>query len=74
MLKRNNTLRRILSLLKANKILVALSLASAIIIVALSLYIPILIGDAIDNIIAANNVNFKEIVRIITIVAVCIGA
>lgn len=74
MLKRNNTLRRILSLLKANKILVALSLISAIIIVALSLYIPILIGDAIDNIIAANNVNFKKIVRIITIVAVCICA
>lgn len=73
MFYKNNTLKRILSLLKVNKFLVLLSLVSAFIVVALSLYVPILIGDAIDNIVSVNNVNFNEIAKTIIAVAVCVG-
>ena len=72
MSENKNTLQRILSLLKQNKILVALSLVFSLIIIALSLYIPILIGDAIDKIIGEGNVDFKSISSIILLVAVSI--
>ncbi len=67
---KSSVLIRILSLLKNQKLLVFLSLLSAVVIVALSLYIPILVGDAIDNIIGINNVNFEKIASIIIIIAI----
>lgn len=42
-----------------------LALLSAIISVSLTLYIPVLIGNAIDNIIDAGKVNFDEVLKIL---------
>ncbi len=59
------TLLKILSVLGKRKILLIFSLILALINVALLLYVPILIGDAIDCIISKGNVDFIKINRII---------
>ena len=50
-----HTLKRILSYTKKQFILLILSLLATIANVGLTLYIPILIGDAIDNLIGDEN-------------------
>ena len=45
----------------------------ALISVALTLYLPILIGDAIDLIVGPGQVDFPGIARLVGIMAVCIG-
>ena len=47
----------------------AIALLSAVISVSLTLYIPVLTGRAIDNIIDAGNVNFKNILQILIYIA-----
>lgn len=47
----------------------AVALLSAVISVSLTLYIPVLTGRAIDNIIDAGNVNFKNILQILIYIA-----
>ncbi len=47
----------------------AIALFSAVISVSLTLYIPVLTGRAIDNIIDAGNVNFKNILQILIYIA-----
>ena len=60
-----HTLKRILSYTKKQFILLILSLLATIANVGLTLYIPILIGDAIDNLIGEGLVNFEIILPII---------
>lgn len=50
-MKQRDTLKKVLSYLKHYKWLMALSVVIAAIVVALTLYVPILIGNAIDQII-----------------------
>lgn len=47
-----------------------LALLSAVISVSLSLYIPVLTGQAVDNIIDAGKVNFENILQILIYIAV----
>lgn len=49
------------------------SLLLALLSVAMSLYIPILVGQAIDCIIDAGTVNFEKMGKILTGVAICAG-
>ncbi len=49
------------------------ALLSALISVLLTLYIPVLIGEAIDNIVDAGNVNFENIARILIYILVGIA-
>lgn len=56
-MKQRDTLKKVLSYLKQYRWLIALSIMFAAVIVALTLYVPILIGDAID-LIVEGGVNF----------------
>lgn len=60
-MKARGTLRRVLGLLKRYRALVAATLLLAAAYVAASLYVPILVGDAIDCIIAPGKVDFAAV-------------
>ncbi len=64
------TIKKVLGYLKAYKFLFALSLILAAAVVAGTLYIPILVGDAIDLAIDAGRVDFDGIFKIL--VKICI--
>lgn len=59
------TLKRVFGYLRGYRLLLLLSLLCAAISVALSLYVPILVGDAIDLSIGAGNVNYTDIMQIL---------
>ena len=56
-----STIKKVLGAIKKYRLLLLLSIILATITVALSLYIPIIIGNAIDLIIDKGNVNFDSI-------------
>lgn len=60
-----NTLKRILSCIAQYKWWVTLSLVLALITVSLTLYIPILTGQAVDCILSPGHVNYPRLTRII---------
>ncbi len=68
------TMRRVLSYLKGYRLFLLLSLLFAALSVALTLYLPVLLGDAIDCIVGPDAVDFAEIGRIFIQAAVIIGA
>ena len=67
---KKSVVRRVLKYIKPYKGLLALAILSAIISVSLTLYIPVLTGTAIDNIIDKGNVNFENVLQIIIYIAV----
>lgn len=67
------TFKKIAEMLGKQKIIFFISLFLAVINVALTLYIPILIGDAIDCIIGKGNVEFNKITDIIIKIIIAIG-
>lgn len=67
------TLKRLMKYLKHYWFFLIVSLLMALISVALTLYLPILIGDAIDLIVGPGQVDFPEIARLVGSMAVCIG-
>lgn len=67
---KKSVVRRVLKYIKPYKGLLALAIFSAIISVSLTLYIPVLTGNAIDNIIDKGNVNFENVLQIIIYIAV----
>ena len=56
-----STVKKVLSAIKKYRLLLAFSIILATITVALSLYIPIIVGNAIDLIIDTGNVDFASI-------------
>ena len=67
------TFKKIAEMLGKQKIIFIISLLLAVINVALTLYIPILIGKAIDCIVSKGNVDFDRITDIIIKIIVAIG-
>ena len=67
---KKSVVSRVLKYIKPYKGLLALAILSAIISVSLTLYIPVLTGNAIDNIIDKGNVNFENVLQIIIYIAV----
>ena len=65
-----NTIKKVLGYLKIYKILFAISLILALAVVAGTLYIPILVGNAIDLAIEAGRVDFDGIKGILLQIAV----
>lgn len=59
------TAKKVLLYIKKYRLSVIASLFFAFIVVVLTLYIPILVGEAIDYIVAPGQVNFKEILTIL---------
>lgn len=68
------TVKKIFSYIKDYKLLILASLLMGAVSVALSLYIPLLVGDAIDCIIAKGQVDFKEITSILITAAISVAA
>lgn len=71
-MKKSSTLYRLLSYTKPYKIYLISAIISAIISISLTLYGPILIGNAIDLIIGPDNVHYTKILKILTILAITI--
>ncbi len=66
-------IKKVLRRIKKYWFFLVLSVLMAIITVASTLYVPILIGKAIDYIVGANNVDFENIKSILFTIAVFIG-
>lgn len=58
---KKTTLKQVLLLIKPHMFFVVLSFLLAILTVVLTLYVPVLTGEAIDHIIAAGNVDFANL-------------
>ncbi len=67
------TLKRVIAYIDKYKYLLFLSMILALVSVALTLYAPILVGEAIDNIISKDNVDFETIIIILIKLAVVIA-
>ena len=65
-------MRRVLQYIGPHVSLVVLSLALCLISVALTLYVPILVGRAVDCIVGPNAVDFAALTPILMTIAVCI--
>ncbi len=73
-MKSDNSKRffQIMKYLKNYRLLTAASIILAAVTVALTLYVPIVIGETIDNIVSAHNVNFAAIAALLMRVAVVV--
>ena len=73
-LKKNvSTFFKVLKYLKKYQILFAISLILTAAVVGLTLYVPILIGQAIDLAIGKDNVDLTQIFYKLTVIAICIA-
>ena len=70
---RKDTMKQMFQYVKKHSLFVILSVLFAAVSVALTLYVPILIGDAVDLIVAPGKVAFDEILHILLVIGVCIG-
>ena len=70
---RKDTMKQMFQYIKKHSLFVVLSILFAAVSVALTLYVPILIGDAVDYIVAPGQVEFEEILSILLKIGVCIG-
>ncbi len=70
---KKGTFKKIALMLGKQKIIFILSLLLAVINVALTLFIPVLIGNAIDCIVSKGNVDFDKITDIIIKIIISIG-
>ena len=70
---RRATLRRVLRYLRHYLPLLILSLLLAAVTVALTLYVPILTGEAVDRIVGPGEVEFAGVARIALTIGICVG-
>lgn len=68
-----STIKKLLTRLKKYKIYIIFSLIFALLTVILTLYLPIIIGNAIDCIVAEGNVDFEKIISIFIKVGIVVG-
>ncbi len=73
-MNRKQTLRTVFSYLRRYWGYFAASLVLALLTVALTLYVPILVGQAVDEIVGVENVNYPEIFRIIFLILLSVSA
>ncbi len=73
-MKKSKTLSRVLSYIGKYKYLLPISILMALISVALTLYVPILIGDAIDLAVGRGNVDIEGIIKLLTLAGILIVA
>ena len=70
---RRNTLRRVLRYLRPQRGFILLNLFCSLFSVALTLYVPILIGQAVDGMVGPGLVSFSLLARILFQIALCAG-
>ena len=73
-MSRRAVLKRVLRYIRPHLLKLAASLLLALVIVALTLYVPILVGRAIDCIVGAGQVDFASLRQILATIAGCIVA
>ena len=73
-MNRRSTLKKVLKRIEKYRLLVSLSLLMAAATVVLTLYLPILTGDAVDGIIAKGLVNFTGLFKILKTMLIVILA
>lgn len=71
--KSAKTLRRILTYIREYRLWVAFSLTMAVATVALTLYVPILTGQAVDRIVEQGNVDFGGLLRILRVILIAVA-
>lgn len=71
--KKDGTLKKIFCYIKKYNLFLILSLVFAAISVALTLYVPILVGHAIDCIVGPNDVDFDRIISLFLQIIVAVG-
>ncbi len=71
-MKNKSTVSKILARIKPYTGYLVIALISAVISVSLTLYIPVLIGQAIDNIIDKGDVNFENVIQILIYIGISI--
>ncbi len=67
------TMKKVLKYISRHGFFIVLSIILAVIVVALTLYAPILIGDAIDFIVGKDSVDFSAVAEKLIVTAVIIG-
>ena len=72
-MNKKSTLKKVLKRIKKYGWLVALSLIMAVATVLLTLYLPILTGEAVDGIIAKGLVNFNGLLKILKMMVIVLG-
>ena len=72
-MKKSSSVIKVLKKIKPYTGYLIIALLSAVISVSLTLYIPVLTGQAIDNIIDKGNVNFENILEILLYIAIGIA-
>ena len=72
-MKNKSAVSKVLKKIKPYTGYLILAILSAVISVSLTLYIPVLTGNAIDNIIDKGNVNFENIIRILIYIGIGIA-
>lgn len=72
-MNKKHTLKRVFAYLRPYTILIILSLMLAVVTVALTLYIPILTGSAVDQIVDAGRVEFAALYPILMQIAMAAG-
>lgn len=73
-MKRKSTLKRVLCYIEGYRLYLLASILLAVLTVALTLYAPILTGDAIDFMIGKGAVDFAALLKLLTKLGVIIGA
>ena len=63
-MKQRSSVKKVLKYLKPYRFLLILAVLFAIVSVSLTLYIPVLVGNAIDHIIGKGNVGFEDVAKI----------
>ena len=72
--KKMQTLKKVFLRLGKYRVFLILSILLSSVFVALSLYVPMITGDAIDVILAPGQVDFVQIFKILVKIAVCTGS
>ena len=73
-MKNKSTVKKVLKYIGKYKYLLPVSILLALITVALTLYVPILIGDAIDLMIGVGQVDIPKVIEILMLAVALIGA
>ncbi|MBQ6936394.1 MAG: ABC transporter ATP-binding protein [Clostridia bacterium] len=64
--------QRLFSIIGKYKIMLGLTILLAMVFVVISLYIPVLVGEAVDTIVSAGNVDFKVLMSILVKIVIIV--
>lgn len=73
MSKNKNTLKKVWKYINRYRFSLCMSILLAAITVALTLYVPILVGYAVDNIVGTGNVNYVGLIKLLVQIGVVVG-